>query len=235
MLNDTPLKMSTVTAVAVIPAYNEASSIGPVIKETTKHVDKVVVVDDNSTDETADIAREVGATVVEHAINIGVGGTVRTGYRYAIDHNFDLVVQIDADGQHDPSRIPHLLTVAEDNDIVIASRYLNQSFEEYSLIRKLGIRFFTTVVNVLGGIGVTDVTSGFRVYRVNTLTDIMHRSDRHWAVEQTLAAAKQNLRIEEVSVEMPIREEGESQFNVQTLVMYPARMADVTLRVLIFR
>jgi len=224
-----------VTVAAVVPAYNESGTIGAVIEETLEYVDEVIVVDDGSTDDTDDIARELGATVVPHAINTGVGGAVRTGYRYAIKRGFDFVVQIDADGQHDPSRIPQLLAIADDNDMVIASRYLNQSFENYSFVRKVGIRFFTTVVNVLGGLDITDVTSGFRVYRVSTLKDIMHRSDRHWAVEQTLAAAKLGLRIEETSVEMPTRETGESQFNVETLVMYPARMVDVTLRVLIFR
>lgn len=221
--------------VAVVPAYNEASTIGSVIERTSEHVDKVVVVDDGSTDETAEIAREYGATVITHAINTGVGGAVRTGYLYAIRHDYDFVVQVDADGQHDPSYIPKLLETARDNDMVIGSRYLNESYKEYSLVRNLGIRFFTWVVNVVGGVEITDVTSGYRVYRVDRLREILHRSDKHWAVEQTLAAARNDLRMQEVSVKMPTRDEGDSQFTLETFVLYPLRMADVVFRILIFR
>ncbi|MFB6234742.1 MAG: glycosyltransferase family 2 protein [Halopenitus sp.] len=220
---------------AVIPAYNEADTIGPVIDGTQPYVDEVVVVDDGSSDGTAAIARDHGATVVEHVFNTGVGGAVRTGYQYAIRNDAEFVVQVDADGQHDPDRIPDLLDVAEDCDMVIGSRYLNGSFEDYPLIRRLGIQFFTTVVNVLGGVDITDVTSGFRVYRVSALREILHTSDSHWAVEQTLEASKRGQRIEEVSVEMPTREEGESQFTLDTFALYPVRMADVIMRVLIFR
>lgn len=218
-----------------MPAYNEAGTIGPIIDGTRSHVDEVVVIDDGSTDRTPEVAREHGATVIKHAVNTGVGGAARTGYRYAIRHDHDLVLQIDADGQHDPDYIPALLDEAEENDLVIGSRYMNQSYKEYSLIRNAGIRFFTWLVNALGAVSITDVTSGFRVYRIEALQSIIHKSDRHWAVEQTMAAGKQGLRIKEVSVEMPIREEGESQFDLETFMMYPARMFDAILRVIIFR
>nr|WP_191449533.1 glycosyltransferase family 2 protein [Haloarcula sp. CBA1122] len=224
-----------VRTVAVIPAYNESSTIGSVIDGTSRYVDEVVVVDDGSSDDTAAIAREHGAHVVTHVFNTGVGGAVRTGYQYAIRHDYDFVVQVDADGQHDPEKIPTLLSHAEDADMVIGSRYLNESIDDYPLIRRLGITFFTTVVRKLGGIDITDVTSGFRVYRVSALQDILHRSDNHWAVEQTLDAAQRGQRIEEVSIEMPIRDEGESQFSLDTLVLYPLRMTDTVFRVLLFR
>ncbi|MFB6202144.1 MAG: glycosyltransferase family 2 protein [Halorhabdus sp.] len=221
--------------VAVLPAYDEADTIGPVIEGARAHVEEVVVVDDGSSDGTADRAREHGATVIEHVFNTGVGGAVRTGYRYAIEHGYEYVLQIDADGQHDPDAIPRLLSAADDADMVIASRYRNGSFAEYSPVRRAGIRFFTWVVNALGGVDVTDVTSGFRVYRVEALESILHRSDDHWAVEQTLDAARRDQRIVEVSVAMPTRATGESQFTIDTFVRYPFRMADVVLRVLLFR
>lgn len=218
-----------------MPAYNEAETIGPVIDESGEYVDKVVVVDDGSTDGTPDVARNHGANVIEHVFNTGVGGAVRTGYQYAIRNDYDFVVQIDADGQHDPAYIPKLLADAEDWDMIIGSRYLNESYQDFPLIRQLGIRFFTELVNHLGGVEITDVTSGFRVYRVDELKQILHDSDKHWAIEQTLEAAKRGLRIKEVSVEMPTRDKGESQFTFDTFVMYPVRMSDVILRVLLFR
>jgi len=225
-----------VRTVAVIPAYNESETIGPVIEETGEYVDRVVVVDDGSSDDTAAIARDHGATVVEHVFNTGVGGAVRTGYQYAIKHDYDWVVQVDADGQHDPAKIPELLDVAEDgHDMVIASRYLNESYQDYSATRNVGIQFFTRLVNALGDIEITDVTSGFRVYRVSMLAEILHRGDKHWAIEQTLEAAKGGYAITEVSTKMPTREEGESQFTIDTFALYPIRMTDTILRVLLFR
>jgi glycosyltransferase involved in cell wall biosynthesis len=224
-----------VNVVAVIPAYNESNTIATVVNETDPHVDEVVVVDDGSDDDTAEIARDHGATVVTHVINTGVGGAVRTGYRYAIRHGYDFVAQIDGDGQHDPAYLPELLAVAEDKDMIIGSRYLNESIEDYSFVRRTGIKFFTSIVNILGGIDITDVTSGYRIYRVSMLEEIIHRSNKHWAVEQTLQAANSGYSIRELSVEMPTREEGASQFDIETFVMYPVRMADTILRVLVFR
>lgn len=222
-------------SVAVVPAYQERATVGEVIDGTGEYVDEVVVVDDGSTDRTAAIAREHGATVLEHAFNTGVGGAVRTGYRYAIAGDFDVVVQVDADGQHDPAQIPQLLEAAADADMVIGSRYLNESYREYSFLRHAGITFFTWLVNRLGGIEITDVTSGFRVYRVSALASILHQSDKHWAVEQTLEAARRDLDIVEVSAEIPTRSDGTSQFGLETFLLYPLRMTDVALRVLLFR
>jgi glycosyltransferase involved in cell wall biosynthesis len=224
-----------VTVAAVIPAYNEAATIGEVIRQTRQHVTEVVVVDDGSTDGTPEIARSNGAVVLEHTINIGVGGAQRTGYRYVLNRDFEFIVQVDGDGQHDPDYIPELLSVAEECDMVIGSRYLNESIEDYPFVRRLGISFFTTVVNQLGGIGISDVTSGFRVYRTEILAEIIHSSDNHWAVEQTLAAARKGFDIREVSVKMPTRDEGESQFDLDTLVLYPVRMMDIIFRILVFR
>jgi glycosyltransferase involved in cell wall biosynthesis len=224
-----------VKVVAVVPAYNESDTIGEVVGATQEYVDEVVVIDDCSSDDTADIAREHGATVVTHVVNTGVGGAVRTGYQYAIRNDYDFVVQIDGDGQHNPRYLPDLLEVAPDHDMVIGSRYLNESIEDYSFTRRAGIKFFTGVVNILGGIGITDVTSGYRIYRVSMLKEILHRSDKHWAVEQTLQAANSGYSIRELSVEMPTRENGASQFDVETFVMYPIRMADTIVRVLVFR
>lgn len=222
-------------SIVVVPAYNESETVGQVVADALEHVDHVVVVDDGSNDDTADVAEEHGATVIEHVINTGIGGALRTGYRYAIEHGYDVVVQVDADGQHDPRYIPDLLDKIDTHDMVIGSRYLNDSYKEYSFVRKTGITFFTRAVNVLGGVDITDVTSGFRAYRIDALESIIHQSDNHWAVEQTLEAARRDLSITELSVEMPTRDEGESQFSLDTFLMYPFRMLNVMVRVFIFR
>lgn len=220
---------------AVIPAYNEAATIGNIIQETKKYVDKVFIVDDASADNTAEVARESGAEVIRHNINRGIGAAQRTGYTVAMSDGFDYIVQLDADGQHDPKYIPILLEAAQDCDMIVGSRYLNESYKQYHFVRRAGISFFTFVVNTLTPTDITDVTSGYRVYKVESLKKLCRISDRHWAVEQTLEAAKKGMKIKEVSIEMPVRNSGTSQLNLMRFASYPFRMIDTVLKVILFR
>lgn len=129
---------------AVIPAHNEAETIGSIIQATKKYVDTVFVVDDASEDNTVEVARENGAEVIRHIINRGVGAAQRTAYMIAMSDGFDYIVQLDADGQHDPKYIPTLLLEAVhdcDYDMIIGSRYLNDSYKQYHFVRRAGISF----------------------------------------------------------------------------------------------
>ncbi len=207
--------------VAVIPAYNESSTIGSVIDGTSRYVDEVVVVDDGSSDDTAAIAREHGAHVVTHVFNTGVGGAVRTG----IVRNSARLRLRRAGRRRRPARPGAVRPCdhAEDADMVIGSRYLNESIDDYPLIRRREsprVRPRDSAVSTL-----PTRPSGFRVYRVSALQDILHRSDNHWAVEQTLDAAQRGQRIAD-DVGDADRDEGESQFSLDTLVHYPLRMTD---------
>ena len=145
---------------AVIPAYNESAMIGKVVQEVKSYVDTVFVVDDGSSDNTLEIAQQNGAEVIQHQINLGMGRALQSGYNAAISRGFDIVVQLDGDGQHNPEYISKMLGIIKDCDLVIGSRFLNHSHREYPFIRRIGISFFTIVVNILGGIKITDVTSG---------------------------------------------------------------------------
>jgi len=221
---------------AIVPAYNEADTLRQVVSDTKQYVDQVIVVDDASTDETFEIAAESADGVVRHPQNMGVGGAVQTGYLAALREGHDIVIQIDGDGQHDPSFIPDLLEKMdeEDADMVIGSRWLNESYKEYSLVRRCGINFFTYEANLLGGIDITDVTSGFRAYRADMLRDLEQPETSHWALEQTLEAARSGYRIAEISTPMP-PETDDSQFDVGTFLRYPPRMILISLKVLLFR
>lgn len=221
----------------MIPAYNEGETIASVVEETRKYVDVVFVIDDGSTDNTYEEAVNAGAKVIKHVINRGIGAAQRTGYNIAMRDGFDYIVQLDADMQHDPRYIQKLLNAAiKDNcDMIIGSRFLNPSYENYNFVRRTGIKFFTKTVRFLSSVDITDVTSGFRVYKVKSLRRLGRTLDKHWAVEQTLDAAKRGLKIKEVSVKMPLRKRGKSQFNLITYVKYPLRMIESILRVLIFR
>lgn len=220
---------------AVIPAYNEAATIGKVIQETKKYVDAVFVVDDGSTDNTAEVAQHHGAQVIRHRTNRGIGAAQQSGYDAAINNGFDYIVQLDGDGQHNPEHIPEMLSVAQGCGMVIGSRFLNESYRAYPFVRRLGISFFTLVVNLLTHVGITDVTSGYRVYRTESLRKLSRTSSRHWAVEQTLEAGKRGFRLKEVPIEMPPRDTGKSQFSLAVYARYPFTMTWVILKVMLFR
>jgi len=220
---------------AVIPAYNEEQTIGNIIKETKKYIDTIFVVDDGSKDRTAEIARENGARVIRHVINLGYGAAQRTGHKVAELEGFEYILQLDADGQHNPKYIPELLKFARDCDMVIGSRFLNHSYKKYPLVRKIGIKFFTWMVKSLGSVDLTDITSGFKVYKVESLKKLGRTSDKHPAVEQMLEIARKGFKIKEISIEMPVRENGESHLNLKRYTFYPIRMIDSVLRVLLFR
>lgn len=224
------------SVLAIVPAYNEENSIRDVLVETKPYVDRVIVIDDASTDRTASVAKQVADGVISLPRNMGVGAAVHTGYLAGIREGYDVIVQIDGDGQHDPSYIPQLIRTLEEEeaDIVVGSRWLNASFREYSWLRRMGIKFFTFEANMIGGLDITDVTSGYRAYRVEMLSDLGRPENSHWALEQTLEAARKGYTIEEVSVPMPPAPNG-SQFDLSTLLKYPPRMLFITLKVILFR
>ncbi|MBT1072574.1 glycosyltransferase family 2 protein [Geobacter chapellei] len=151
----------------LIPAYNEASRIAQVvlsIKKICPYLD-VVVISDGSSDDTAKIARNIGAVVLSHPFNMGYGVAIQTGYKYALANNYDYLVQLDADGQHDPSCIPALLAPVQSGeaDIAIGSRFLGNSYHP-PFLRRLGMSLFRLIVSRVTGRQVTDTTSGFQAF-----------------------------------------------------------------------
>jgi len=225
-----PMKISP-----IIPAYNEGETIDKIIQETNQHVDTLFVVDDGSTDSTAKVAEQNGVEVIRHSVNLGTGAAQQAGYAAAISEGFDYIVQIDADAQHNPKYIPEMLSIAQSCDIVIASRFLNKSHQNYPFVRRLGISFFTFVVKLLVGVNITDVTCGYRVYKAESLRKLGRLSSRHWAVEQTLEAGKRGFNIKEISIEMPVRNMGKSQFSLVRYALYPFRMIPIIIKVMLFR
>lgn len=222
---------------AVIPAYNEAATIGRIIRETREYVDTVFVVDNGSTDKTADIARRSGAQVIDYSAKRGYGAAQYAGQQAAIQNGCDYILQLDADGQHDPIYIPKLLELAQSGnyDIVLGSRLLTDSYKNLGFVRKIGIIFFSKVVSILGHTRITDVTSGFKVYKASSLKKLSKPSDINPAVEQMLEIAKKGMSIKEVPIEMPVRNTGESHLSLARFALYPLRAAWLTLKVMLFR
>jgi glycosyltransferase involved in cell wall biosynthesis len=159
--------LSGVRRIAVVPAFNEQQNVGRVIEEIRAFdagLD-IVVVDDGSVDATASVARQHGAIVLCLPFNLGIGGAVQTGFRYAFEHGYDLAVRVDGDGQHDPSQLDRVVApvLADEADIAVGSRFVEAS-QGYrsSRSRRVGIRLLALVVSRIVGRRVTDTTSGFQ-------------------------------------------------------------------------
>lgn len=154
-------------SLVLIPAYNESVRIAGVIEDIKRAVPTlpVLVINDGSRDDTAVVARRAGAVVVSHPFNMGYGAAIQTGYKYARDKGYDFLVQLDADGQHDPSSIPALLkpVVAGETDVAIGSRFLSTNYRP-PLARRAGMVLFRWIVSLVTGTFVTDTTSGFQAF-----------------------------------------------------------------------
>jgi glycosyltransferase involved in cell wall biosynthesis len=155
---------------AIVPAFNEADSVAQTIVAIHQqaHAFDVLVVDDGSTDATAERAAGAGAAVLKMPFNLGIGGAMQGGYMYALEHGYEVAVQVDGDGQHDPRHIADLLDALHADpelNMVTGSRFLSSSGHGFqsSAARRVGIRIFSTVVSAITGQRVTDPTSGFRM------------------------------------------------------------------------
>ena len=221
----------------VVPAYNEAESIGGVLRDLAKHVPEadVVVVDDGSSDETAAIALSRHARVIRLPFNLGIGGAVQTGLIVAERDGYDIVVQVDGDGQHRADQIPRLVEALEEQrlDMVIGSRFLAGGRGRYRgpVLRRVGIKLFEWVNSALVGQRITDNTSGFRGYRREAAT-LLARTypDDYPEPESVVLLARRGFRVGEVAVEMRRRQGGRSSIDLSRSIYY---MVKVLLAILV--
>ena len=158
----------------IMPAHNEARNLPAVFEELRRVAPPgldIVVVDDYSTDETAAVARAAGATVVSLPCNLGYGGAVQTGFKYAVERGYPVAVVMDADGQHDPAGVASLLEPVEagEADVALGSRILGRMEYEAGLARQLGMGFFRNLVSRLIGRRITDPTSGFQALNAEAM------------------------------------------------------------------
>jgi glycosyltransferase involved in cell wall biosynthesis len=215
--------------IAIVPSLNEEASIGRVIDEIRAFDPgfDIVVVDDGSTDRTAGIAADRGASVLRLPFNLGIGGAVQTGYRFAFEHGYDLAVQVDGDGQHDPAQIPAILgpVLAGDADVCVGSRFAEGTGYQSSFARRVGIRVFAFVVSAVVRQRVTDTTSGFRA--VNRKGIALFAADYphdYPEVEATVMSVKHKLRLREVPVVMRERAGGASSITALRSIYYMTKV-----------
>jgi glycosyltransferase involved in cell wall biosynthesis len=222
-------RLRALRRIAIVPAMNEEPNIGRVLDELRAFDPglEVVVVSDGSTDRTAEVAEAHGAHAIRLPFNLGIGGAVQTGFRYAWENGFELAVRVDGDGQHDPSQLDRVLApvLADEADIVVGSRFAGAEGYRSSATRRIGIRLLSWVVSAIARQRVTDTTSGFQALNRRAIAlfaaDYPHDYPE---VEGMVMTIKHRLRLQEVGVTMREREHGRSSIGAAASVYYMAKV-----------
>ncbi|MCB2413627.1 glycosyltransferase family 2 protein [Demequina sp. TTPB684] len=212
----------------VMPAYNESQSVGRVVSETRATLPgiTVLVVDDGSTDGTSDVARAAGALVATLPFNLGVGGAMRVGFRYAAEHGFHAVVQIDADGQHDPATVAALLERLDDYDIVIGARFAGEGAYVMRGPRRWASWVLARVISRTARSKLTDTTSGFRASGPRAIELFSREYPAEYlgdTIESLVLACRAGLTATQVPTAMRHRSEGAPSQSPVRAAIYLAR------------
>jgi glycosyltransferase involved in cell wall biosynthesis len=223
-------RLAGMRRLAIVPAYNEVEAIEAVINEL-RSVDpdlEIVVVDDGSTDGTAARSEKLGVEVVRLPYNLGIGGAMQTGYQYARDHGFELAIQVDGDGQHDPGEIATLIepVVTGQADMAVGTRFAGGRRYQPPFARRIGIQMFARMVSLIVRQRVTDTTSGFRA--VNRRGIVLFASDYphdYPEVETTVLVHRHRLRMVEVPVAMRTRATGRSSITFFQSIYYMIKVS----------
>jgi glycosyltransferase involved in cell wall biosynthesis len=197
------IKQQNSKIVALLPAYNEEVSIGSMVLRTREHTDRVIVIDDGSSDCTARIAMMAGAEVICHTVNMGKGAALKTGFDAASQNGSAIIVTLDSDGQHNPADIPKLIApiLFGRADMVNGSRYMNGNGKNTPAYRRVGQTVLDKATNLNSGTKITDTQSGFRAYSINVASAFRFKQSGFGIESEMLAdAAKSNLRIDEVDI-----------------------------------
>ncbi|WP_027432237.1 glycosyltransferase family 2 protein [Lachnospira multipara] len=221
----------------IIPAYNESENIKNTVENIKTNAPDFdyVVINDCSTDNTLDILKENNYNYVSLPINLGIGGAVQTGYKYAMEHDYDVAVQVDGDGQHDPVFLNYMAEYLKEHelDMVIGSRFIDKKGFQSSFTRRMGIVYFTILIRILTGKKITDPTSGLRMAGKNVIALFADSYPVDYPEPETAVTAINNgMKIEEIPVIMKERQGGVSSITMKKSVYY---MVKVTLAIIIER
>lgn len=215
-------------ALIIIPCYNEQDSLGGVLQEIAKlslpgYAFDPLVINDASKDRTVEVARQHDSRYLDLPVNLGIGGAVQTGMKYAVRNDYDIAIQLDGDGQHPPSEIIKLIALYESagSDLVIGSRFLENIGFRSSYVRRLGIRYFYGLNRLLTGKRIYDSTSGFRLFGKKALQiGAMSYPDDYPEPESLVMFSKQRLSVYETPVIMRERQGGRSSIGHSASLYY---------------
>ncbi|MFW9997795.1 MAG: glycosyltransferase family 2 protein [Candidatus Odinarchaeota archaeon] len=198
--------------IIVIPAFNEAETIDKVIKEVQDYGDRIIVIDDGSTDGTAEIARNLGAEMIIHNRNLGLGQTMKDGINKAVEYNPDIIITIDADGQYEASEIPNLVYLIREknSDLALGSRFKGK-IEEMPLGKKIGNRLMSRAISFILGQRITDGQTGFRAIRGTLARELNLRGEYTYTQEMIIQAKMKKFEIVETPVVFNRRIAGKSR------------------------
>jgi glycosyltransferase involved in cell wall biosynthesis len=225
-----PPALGELRRLAIVPALNEEHTVPGVIGELRSFDPglDIVVVDDGSTDRTAEVAASLGAHVLRLPFNLGIGGAVQTGFRFAYERDYDVVVRVDGDGQHDPSQLGRILApvLAGEADIAVGSRFAaDAGGYRSSRSRRVGIRILAAVVSRVVGQRVTDTTSGFQALNRQGIALFAHDYPHDYPeVEATVMVFRHRLRLVEVPVSMRERGGGSSSITALRSIYYMVKV-----------
>lgn len=229
--------MNEVKILIIIPCYNEEENLERVVARLKKEAPQVdfLIVNDCSTDSSAAICKANGWRFLDLPTNLGIGGGVQSGYQYAAANDYDITVQMDGDGQHDPAYLEAVLApvIAGELDMAVGSRFITKEGFQTSFMRRLGIRIISATIRLLCGARVLDVTSGFRACnKALTAFYARHYAQDYPEPEAIVSAVLNGYRVGEVPVIMQERMGGVSSINLLRSVYY---MIKVPLALLVYR
>lgn len=221
----------------IIPAYNESRNIVNTIRtiESDAPDFDYIIIDDCSTDNTLAICQNQGFNVISLPINLGIGGAVQTGYRYAQRCGYDVAVQVDGDGQHNPCYLEKMVEVLVQSSVnmVIGSRFITKEGFQSSFARRIGIKYFTWLIALLTGKKITDATSGLRLIDRSLIERFAnHYPDDYPEPETVVDVLVSHFKVKEIPVVMNERQGGVSSISLTKSVYY---MIKVTLAILVVR
>lgn len=214
----------------IIPAFNEQANIVNTVQDIKNHIPEAdyIVVNDCSKDKTREILRQEGANYIDLPVNLGIGGGVQTGYRYALECGYDIAVQFDGDGQHDASYIKDLIAPIEHGqaDVTVGSRFVKNEGFQSSAMRRLGIRFLSGLIHLLCGVKVKDVTSGMRAVNRRMIEKFAWDYAQDYPEpEAILTSGLIHAQILEVPVQMRERQGGTSSINTVRSMYYMIKVS----------
>lgn len=221
----------------IIPAYNESENIEKTVASIQKNAPEFdyVIINDCSIDNTKEICEKNGFNIINLPINLGIGGAVQTGYKYGFEEGYDIAVQVDGDGQHDPRFLETMADYLEARnlDMVIGSRFINKEGFQSSGARRLGIKYFTVLIQLLTRTKITDPTSGLRMVDREVMGMFAYDYPKDYPEpESVVAVLRRKKRVKELPVVMKAREGGVSSISPKKSIYY---MIKVTLAILIER